>query len=319
MGAYSAAIFHLFTHAFFKALIILTAGSVSQSVGGTFDMRYMGGLRRLMPWTYGAVMIGGLSLSGIFPMAGFWSKDEILNHAWHSSSVVSDVVFWLAIIAAFLTAFYMFRAIFMTFEGKYKGGAKSDPSMDVSENTTPHESPTVMIVPLILLALATVTVGWLVNPLTNIGSIPIHWFADFIHVGDGHEKVLAFNKILAVIASLVAVSGILLAYLMYVSKVRVFDGLQNKTNAVYKLLASKYYFDEFYEDVITRHVFYSRFAAYLDAMDKSFIDGVVRTIDRVGRNIGRLIAQIQTGQLQGYGVVTTFGVLLLFGIYLIFR
>ena len=138
-------------------------------------------------------------------------------------------------------------------------------------------------------------------------------------MGDGHEKVLAFNKILAVIASLVAVSGILLAYLMYVSKVRVFDGLQNKTNAVYKLLASKYYFDEFYEDVITRHVFYSRFAAYLDAMDKSFIDGVVRTIDRVGRNIGRVIAQIQTGQLQGYGVVTTFGVLLLFGIYLIFR
>jgi NADH-quinone oxidoreductase subunit L len=319
VGAYSAAIFHLFTHAFFKALLFLTAGSVSHSVGGTFDMRYMGGLRRLMPWTYGAVMIGGLSLSGIFPMAGFWSKDEILNHAWHSSSVVSDVVFWLAIIAAFLTAFYMFRAIFMTFEGKYKGGAKSDPSMDVSENTTPHESPTVMIVPLILLALATVTVGWLVNPLTNIGSIPIHWFADFIHVGDGHEKVFAFNKILAVIASLVAVSGILLAYLMYVSKVRVFDGLQNKTNAVYKLLASKYYFDEFYEDVITRHVFYSRFAAYLDAMDKSFIDGVVRTIDRVGRNIGRLIAQIQTGQLQGYGVVTTFGVLLLFGIYLIFR
>jgi NADH-quinone oxidoreductase subunit L len=282
-------------------------------------MRYMGGLRRLMPWTYAAVMIGGLSLSGIFPMAGFWSKDEILNHAWHSSSVVSDVVFWLAIIAAFMTSFYMFRAIFMTFEGKYKGGAKSDPSMEVSEETTPHESPRVMIVPLILLSIATLIVGWLVNPLTNIGSIPIHWFADFIHIGDGHEKVLAFNKILAVIASLVAVSGILLAYLMYVSKFRIFDGLQNKTNKVYKLLISKYYFDEFYEDVITRQVFYFRFAAYLDAIDKSFIDGIVRTIDRVSRNIGRLIAQLQTGQLQGYGVVTSFGVLLLFGIYLIFR
>ena len=114
-------------------------------------------------------------------------------------------------------------------------------------------------------------------------------------------------------------SGILLAYLMYVSKFRIFDSLQNKTNKVYKLLISKYYFDEFYEDVITRQVFYSRFAAYLDAIDKSFIDGIVRTIDRVSRNIGRLIAQLQTGQLQGYGVVTSFGVLLLFGIYLIFR
>ena len=124
---------------------------------------------------------------------------------------------------------------------------------------------------------------------------------------------------MAVIASLIGVSGILLAYLIYVSKFRVLDRLPVKTNEIYKILISKYYFDEFYEDVITRHVFYSRFAAYLDAMDKSFIDGVVRTIDRVGRNIGRLIAQIQTGQLQGYGVVTTFGVLLLFGIYLIFR
>jgi len=319
VGAYSAAIFHLFTHAFFKALLFLTAGSVSHSVGGTFDMRYMGGLRRLMPWTYGAVMIGGLSLSGIFPMAGFWSKDEILNHAWHSSSLVSDVVFWLALIAAFLTAFYMFRAVFMTFEGEYKGGAKSDPDIESSDEITPHESPKVMVIPLVVLAIATLIVGWLINPLTNIGSIPIHWFAEFIHVGDGHEKVLEFNKVLAVISSLIAVSGILLAYLIYVSKFGIFKSFQKKTNGVYKLLASKYYFDEFYEDIVTKQIFYSRVAAYLDLVDKSFIDGIVRTIDRVSRNIGRLIAQLQTGQLQGYGVVTSFGVLLLFGIYLIFR
>lgn len=319
VGAYSAAIFHLFTHAFFKALLFLTAGSVSHSVGGTFDMRYMGGLRRLMPWTYGAVMIGGLSLSGIFPMAGFWSKDEILNHAWHSSTVVSDVVFWLALAAAFMTAFYMFRAVFMTFEGSYKGGAKSDPDIEISVEVTPHESPKTMVIPLIILSIATLLVGWLVNPLTNIGSIPMHWFSEFVHVGDGHEKVLAFNKMLAAISSLIALLGILLAYLIYVSNFGIFKSLQKTTSGVYKLLMSKYYFDELYEDVIVKQIFYSKLAAGLDLLDKSFIDGIVRTIDRSGRNIGRLIAQLQTGQLQGYGVVTSFGVLLMFGIYLIFR
>ncbi len=319
VGAYSAAIFHLFTHAFFKALLFLAAGNVGHSVGGTFDMRYMGGLRRLMPWTYGAVLIGGLSLSGIFPMAGFWSKDEILNHAWHSNEVISQVVFWLALVAVFMTAFYMFRAVFMIFEGTYKGGAKSDPDMDVVEEVVPHESPRLMVVPIIILAIATLTVGWVVNPLTDLGAIPIHWFAEFIRVGSGHEEVLAFNRILAIVSSLIALSGILLAYLLYVSKYKLILKFQQVTSGIYTLLLAKYYFDELYEDVITRQVFYSKLAASLDLIDKNFIDGIVRTIDRVGRNVGRLIAQMQTGQLQGYGIVTSFGVLLIFGIYLIFR
>ena len=91
-------------------------------------MRYMGGLRRVMPWTYGTFLIGGLSLAGIFPLAGFWSKDEILAHAWAASGVVSQLVFWLALVAVFMTAFYMFRALFMTFEGEFRGGVKTDPA-----------------------------------------------------------------------------------------------------------------------------------------------------------------------------------------------
>ena len=130
IGAYGVAIFHLFTHAFFKALLFLGSGSVNHATG-TFDMRFMGGLRKKMPITYITFLIGSLSLAGIFPLAGFWSKDEILLNAFRSGSeggeIVSMTVFVLAIIAVFMTAFYMFRALFMTFEGEFRGGSEKDP------------------------------------------------------------------------------------------------------------------------------------------------------------------------------------------------
>ena len=121
IGAYGVAIFHLFNHAFFKALLFMGAGSVNHATG-TFDMRYMGGLRKAMPWTYWTVLIASLSLSGIFPFAGFWSKDEILLHAWRGGASVDTVVFWLLIVAAFLTALYTFRMVYMTFHGEFRGG-----------------------------------------------------------------------------------------------------------------------------------------------------------------------------------------------------
>ena len=126
IGAYGPAIFHLFTHAFFKALLFLGSGSVNHATG-TFDMRYMGGLRVSMPKTYVTFIIGSLSLAGIVPLAGFWSKDEILSHAFGGGDLVSSIVFALALIAAFMTAFYMFRAVFMTIHGNFKGGAETRP------------------------------------------------------------------------------------------------------------------------------------------------------------------------------------------------
>ena len=126
VGAYGAAIFHLFTHAFFKALLFLGAGSVHHATA-TFDMRYMGGLRKVMPWTYATFMIGSLSLAGVFPLAGFWSKDAILGHAWSGGGGVSQLVFWLALATVFMTALYMFRALFMTFEGDFRGGGEAEP------------------------------------------------------------------------------------------------------------------------------------------------------------------------------------------------
>ena len=142
MGGYVAAIFHLLTHAFFKALLFLGSGSVNHATN-TFDMRKMGGLRKFMPWTYATFMIASLSLSGVFPLAGFWSKDEILGDAWRDQ----QVFFWLALGVVFLTAFYMFRAIFLTFEGAYQGGEEPEEGGHGGDPSTPHESPWVMVAP----------------------------------------------------------------------------------------------------------------------------------------------------------------------------
>ncbi len=326
VGAYGPAIFHLFTHAFFKALLFLGAGSVSHAAGGTFDMRYMGGLRRKMPWTWVAFLIGALSLAGIAPTAGFWSKDEILTYARAGATWDAELVFWLGLVAAFMTAFYIFRALFMTFEGEYRGGAEADPEADAHGDAEPHESPPSMVLPLVLLGLATLAVGWLVNPLTDLRVVPLHWFAEFVNIGpplgslaDGHVAVKDFSRGLALVTSLLAVGGIALAYLMHVLRSRGRMGGFGPAEPLHRVLVKKYYVDELYEGLVTRRLFYGRLALSLDWLDKNLVDGVVRTLDRLGRNVGRAIAQVQTGQLQGYGTVISVGVLVIFGIYLLFR
>ena len=314
VGAYGAAVFHLFTHAFFKALLFLGSGSVNHATG-TFDMRYMGGLRRVMPWTYGTFLIGGLSLAGIFPLAGFWSKDEILAHAWAASGVVSQLVFWLALVAVFMTAFYMFRALFMTFEGEFRGGVKADPA-PAADGAEVHlaESPWVMVGPLVVLGVASVLAGFFVNPTANLGAVPKHWLSEFLHA-----EVESFNFGIAGVSSAVAVVGIVLAHLMYGRPRVSFPSVANAVRPVHDLLSRKYYFDEAYETVLTTRLLYRWLARYVDWIDRAIVDGVVRQIDRSGRNAGRAIAQLQTGQLQGYAVAISVGVLAILGVYLLFR
>ena len=313
VGAYGAAIFHLSTHAFFKALLFLGSGNVNHATG-TFDMRYMGGLRRVMPLTYITFLIGGLSLAGIFPLAGFWSKDEILSHAW-SGDGISQLVFWLALIAVFMTAFYMFRALFMTFEGEFRGGAEADPDPPPGDHAV-HlaESPMVMVLPIGILAIAAVIAGFVANPLTDLGVVPIHWLSHFLH-GDAEK----FNVSIAAVSSAVAVGGIGLAYAMYMSRVVSAEEVGRRFRLAYDVLSNKYYMDYLYEGVIVRVWFYVRLANFLDWSDKSIIDGTVRLIDKLGRNIGKVFAVPQTGQLQGYGMVISVGILIIFGVYLIWR
>ncbi|MFH1483174.1 MAG: NADH-quinone oxidoreductase subunit L, partial [Chloroflexota bacterium] len=155
VGGFAAGIFHLFNHAFFKALLFLGAGSVNHATH-TFDMRRMGGLRRFMPWTFVTFVIASLSLAGIFPLSGFWSKDEILSVAWDDQRLL----FWVALIVVFMTALYMGRAIFLTFGGEYKGGEAPAGEQSAHE-AQPHESPPVMVLPLIVLAVAAILTGFL--------------------------------------------------------------------------------------------------------------------------------------------------------------
>ena len=314
VGAKEAAIFHLFTHAFFKALLFLGAGSVSHAVG-TFDMRYMGGLKKIMPWTYITFVIGSISLAGLFPLSGFWSKDEILASAWRSGDITSQIVFFLAIIAVFMTAFYIFRVIFLTFEGQFRGGSNADPGVDAhGEQHHLGESPVAMLIPLLILAIGAIFVGFLVNSPIDLGIVSGHWFTEFL---GGHSE--KFNFVLAVVSTIVAILGVGTAYLMYMSQRLGNSELPKPIEFIVGILERKYYIDEAYENQLVRRGLYSGLAQGLDWIDRTIIDGFVDANGWIGRNAGGLLRQVQTGQLQAYGVVTSLGILVIIGIYLFLR
>ncbi len=317
VGAYVPAIFHLFTHAFFKALLFMGAGSVNHA-SGTFDMRFMGGLRKYMPWTYGLVLIGSLSLAGIFPLSGFWSKDEILAHAWGGGATVDMVVFWLLFAAVPMTAFYVFRMVFMTFHGEFRGGVEAE-ERDAGIDTPAGEhrvhlaeSPWVMVLPMGLLGVASVVVGGLVNPVVDILGIPAHWFADFL----GGKSDVIF--LLAVISVAVAVLGIGVAAFLFAIPNLLPGLLGAPFRAVHLLLSRKYYMDELFEGAVTRRGFYGVVGGTLDWIDRKIIDNFAETIGWSSRNFGRVVALLQTGQAQGYVVVVALGAIVIGGVFFAF-
>ncbi len=311
IGVPAVAMFHLFTHAFFKALLFLGSGSVNHATG-TFDMRYMGGLRRHMKWTYYTFLIGALSLAGIFPLAGFWSKDEILLDAWHGGDAVSQVVFWLALATVFLTAFYMFRVIYMTFHGEFRGGIEKEDPEHAGHGVHLAESPWVMVLPLVILTVASVGAGYLANPLGGLANIPAHWFVEFL---GGHVK--DFNLVIAGVSTAVALLGIGLATLMYQTGAISPQSVGRKLRPVRDLLFRKYYMDELYEGVLVHRVFYQGGVRLLDWFDREVVDRIVDYIGMVSRNAGRVVAPVQNGQVQAYGIVVSLGMLLILGAYLV--
>jgi len=321
VGAYGPAIFHLFTHAFFKALLFLGSGSVNHATG-TFNMRYMGGLRKKMPITYITFLIGSLSLAGIFPLAGFWSKDEILLTAIKHGELLSKIGFGLAIIAVFMTAFYMFRALFMTFEGDFRGGSEEDPEAQAHGPVHLVESPFSMVLPMIILAIPAVIIGFLVNPIFNIG-IPKHWFT---HVFLGktlestynvHTTHHDFGLLLAIISLSIALLGILLAWAMYKRNPYLAPSTLGRVSGpIYTLLLNKYYFDEAYERFITGKIYYRGIAQIFDWIDRNIVDRIVNIVGWLGANFGSLIRELQTGQTQMYATVTSVGIIIIAAIYI---
>lgn len=313
LGAPAVAIFHLFNHAFFKALLFLGAGNVNHATG-TFDMRYMGGLRRHMPWTYIAFIIGALSLAGTFPLAGFWSKDEILLKAWSGGDLVDQAVFWMALAGVILTAFYMFRVVFMTFHGSFRGGAEADPGIQDTGHQAVHlaESPWVMVLPVVVLAVAAVGSGYVANPLSDLAGIPAHWFIEFL---GGHAE--EFNFGIAAASTVVALLGIGLAVLMYQTRALSPDSVGRTFRPLRGLLLNKYYMDDLYEGLVVIRLFYRGIGRFLDWVDREVIDRTVDFIGWVSRNIGLAMAPVQSGQLQAYGIVISLGILAIVGVYLL--
>lgn len=288
VSAYVASVFHLMTHAFFKALLFLAAGSVIHAVQ-TQDLREMGGLWKKMPITTWTFLFGALALSGIPPFAGFWSKDEILTAAYASGNTTLGI---LATIAAFFTAFYIFRVYFMTFTGEYRG----------SKDVHPHEGGLSMTIPLALLALMALLIGLINSPVTGYA------FAHFIQGGHEIGREYATSASVMMTSVVVGLAGIGLAWLMYgrrsVDPARVAKGL----GPAYQASFRKFYFDEVYQAVIVRP--FVALGHVLNFIDRWIINGLVSLTGEIVR-VGSLgLRYSQNGQIQTYGLVTAVGFVL---------
>ena len=293
VGGVAIGIFHLFNHAFFKALLFLGAGSVNHATG-TFDMRQMGGLRKLMPWTYATFVIASLSIAGIWPLAGFWSKDEILV----ASLVSQPILFYLAMITVFMTAFYMFRVVFMTFGGEYRGGSPE------AHGAHPHESPSVMVMPMVILAVLAVVSG-LWNVTGQFGALLGH--GETYSFSQGFFGILAHP--LPWVSLIMAGLGILLAYAIYSRKWLSAERIGSLFRPLYTLFYRKYWLDELYENVFVKKTLVNGFFAGLQVFDSSGVDGAVNGVANATIAGGRAIRRAHTGQLQLYGLFMGVGIL----------
>lgn len=286
VGSLTASMFHLWTHAFFKALMFLAAGSVLHALHHKADVWEMGGLNKKMPVTSWTFTIGGLAIAGIPPFAGFWSKDEILVATLQSGHYV---LYAMAAFTAFLTAFYMWRLIFLAFYGEEK-----------PENH-PHESPWTMCVPLLVLAVGATVAGLVGTPWNNIWA---HW----IYFGEAHHGgEIAWGAMISSV--ILAVAGIYLAYVLYLKdaeKVKVKE-LAERYKPIYTLLYNKYYIDEIY--LWFNHTIIDGTAKLMYLFDIYVVDGVVNGLGGLAKLSGDGLRVLQTGRMQNYALVFFLGVL----------
>ena len=300
-GSMSAGMFHLTTHAFFKALLFLGAGSVIHALEQQ-DIFKMGGLSKKMPITTWTFVIGALSLGGLFPLAGFWSKDEILLSALKDGQVA---LYWIGVVTAFLTAFYMFRLIFTAFFGKPHAEADheiAERQLGAVSGHSPahehhaHESPASMTVPLIVLAVLSVVGGLVGSPWWT------EWFGgsfgSFIYFGE--PEAAHIDLAVAIPATIVALLGITLAWVIYGAKIVKHEWLAEKLRPLHSLLEHKFYIDEFYNFVFKWVMFL--LGTILDWIDHKVIDGTFDGLGAATKAGGGKLRLIQTGKLQSYAL-----------------
>jgi NADH-quinone oxidoreductase subunit L len=310
VAAFSAAIFHLMTHAFFKALLFLAAGSVIHALHDEMDMRNMGGLKSKLPLTFATFFIGALAISGIPGLSGFFSKDEII---WQSyvSPFGGPGLWFVGTVTAGLTAFYMFRAVFMTFFGP----------MRVKDEVRPkvHESPKVMSVPLVILAFFSIIGGYVGVPKLLGGTGEIFAFLAPVlpeAVAEVHGGVTE-EVILMGISIIVALVGILTAYLMYVYDPSLPERMARGARSIHNMLSRKYYVDEFYDATVVKPV--TRLSMFLwSVFDSLGIDGMVNGLASVVQGGSARLRKVQTGFVQNYALGLLLGVIIILG-YLVLR
>jgi NADH-quinone oxidoreductase subunit L len=302
VGAFSAGIFHLMTHAFFKGLLFLAAGSVIHSVGGEQDMRKMGGLRSYIPWTFLTMGIATLAIAGIPPLAGFWSKDEILWKAF--SSEHGSWIYWLiGVITAFITSFYMFRLLFMTFFGDYRGshvdehGHATHDGHDAHGHGEPHESPSVMLVPLMILAVLS-----LVGGLVGIGNGFEHFLSPvFGPAADAAEGASHATELLLMAVSVtVAILGFILAYVLYVTRPELPKKIAASLGSFYDAVLNKYYVDEIYAKLFVKPLVDGSTEILWQGVDRKVIDDTVNNAADGARHVSDEVRHMQSGNLRSY-------------------
>jgi NADH-quinone oxidoreductase subunit L len=294
-GAYAAGMFHLMTHAFFKALLFLGAGSVIHGMGGLQDIRKMGGLWNHMPWTYGTFLIGTITIAGIFPFAGFFSKDAVLWAAWNYANY-GKLLWFVGILAAAFTSFYMFRLLILTFYGA--------PRYTEHEVHHVHESPKSMLIPLVVLAVLSMVSGIVGVPPLLHGSNRIERFL----TPGAQETESALRgasdteALLMVVSTGAAFTGLLLAYLFYVKKPGLPERLATKAHAMYSIVLNKYYVDELYDAVIVWPVVRTSREFLWKFVDALMIDGAVNGIGGAVRGSAKALRHMQTGYVRTYAV-----------------
>jgi NADH-quinone oxidoreductase subunit L len=313
VSAYGAAMFHLFTHAFFKALLFLGAGSVIHAMSAEQDMRRMGGLWNKIPMTYAVMWIGSLSLAGIPFFAGFFSKDTILAASWASGTAVGRYSFCLGVFTAFLTAFYSWRLLIMTFHGK--------PRADEETMHHVHESPWVMLIPLFVLAAGAIFAGYFAEEYF-VGHGRGEFWKNSILVLPGHDSIGAAEENTALIDYLplvAALAGIAVAYFCYVMRPGIPSALALRFRALYLFLLNKWYFDELYDRLFVKSAF-SLGDGLWKTGDGMIIDGLGPDgIAATTRELAREASRLQTGYVYHYAFAMLIGVVALVTWYLLPR
>jgi NADH-quinone oxidoreductase subunit L len=311
VGAYSAGIFHLYTHAYFKALLFLGSGSVIHALHDEQDMRNMGGLRKYMPVTYWTFILATLSITGIPGFAGFFSKDEILWRAYQGGDL-GRFLWFLGTAAALLTAFYSWRLIYLTFHGSFRGTAEQEHHL--------HESPKVITVPLILLAVGAVAAGWVgIPPLfLEHGDRIGEFLAPVLGHPEGHgthaQEMFVMSASIAV-----AVGGLLVAFIMYIKKTDLPDKVASAFRPVYTLLYNKYWVDELYSKTLVQPVLRASERIILGFFDAKIIEGIVNGVPGLIGAFSRRFRRVQTGMLSNYALVMALGALVIVGVWIILK